>query len=331
MNKSASTILSRDIRDEWYLIAFDKKTGESLWKADLPNLNKPWGTNWATPVIYKDQIVLHRTGELAGYNVENGKRLWWFQYLSSGTSTPVIDNDMIYVGTWHNYSESDQRANFPQYHDFTNLLDDFDTNNDSLIQKTELPDSLYAYVRPEILGVETADGNIKKFFGLFDEDEDNNIKKAEWDAIVSWITNDFYKEAGMVAIKPEAKGELTLKNVVWRELEKVPEVPSPIVYNNLAYMCKNGGILTCMDALNGTVVYRERIGASGPYFASPVAAGDYIYIPSGNGVITVIRADKKLEIVLKNDFNEKIFATPAIIGNNIYVRTIDYLYAFGQN
>ena len=41
---------------------------------------------------------------------------------------------------------------------------------------------------------------------------------------------------------------------------------------------KNGGILTCMDTENGTVLYRERIGASGPYLASPITANGYIYI-----------------------------------------------------
>jgi hypothetical protein len=273
---------------------------------------------------------LHRAGEIASYDIDNGERVWWFPYLTSGTSTPVINDNLIYVGTWHNYSEADQRSNFPRYHDFQRLLDDFDANGDSFIQKSELPDSIYFYVRPEIMGMESADGGLKQFFGLVDENSDNKIIKSEWTAIVDWIKADFYKEAGMIALNPENNGELSLENVIWRELDKVPEVPSPIFYNDLVYMCKNGGILTCMDALNGNVYYRERIGASGAFFASPVATYNFIYVLSGNGIITVIEADKNLKITSQSDLKEKIYATPAISGNTMYVRTTEHLYAFSN-
>ncbi|MBN2088869.1 PQQ-binding-like beta-propeller repeat protein [candidate division KSB1 bacterium] len=324
-------ILSRDIGNERYLMAFNKANGESLWKAELPDLKSPWTTNWATPVVYKNQIVLHRTKEIVGYNIENGERTWWFPCLSGGAGSPIVQNDLIYIGTWQNYSEADQRANFPNYLNFKKLIKDFDSNNDGVIQQAELPDTLYAYIRPEISGMETADGTVKQFFGAFDKNKDNCIQQTEWESTIEWITSTFYQNAGLIALKPDGKGELSEKNIVWRELEKVPEVPSPLYYQNLVYMCKNGGILTCMDASKGTVVFRNRVGAAGPYFASPIAANNYIYFPSGNGVITVIKAGPKLEIVAQSKVNEKIFATPAIAGNTIYVRTTTNLYAFGKD
>jgi outer membrane protein assembly factor BamB len=75
---------------------------------------------------------------------------------------------------------------------------------------------------------------------------------------------------------------------------------------------------------------RERLGASGPYIASPIAANGHIYIPSSNGVITVIKAGGTLEILAQNDLGEKIYSTPAVIGNTLYVRTVENLYAFGE-
>ncbi len=95
-------------------------------------------------------------------------------------------------------------------------------------------------------------------------------------------------------------------------------------------MIKNGGIITCVEAESGKVLYRKRLGASGPYLASPIIANGNLYIPSGKGVITVIKAGKQLEILAQNDLKEKIFATPAVIGNTLYVRTTKHLYAFGQ-
>lgn len=112
--------------------------------------------------------------------------------------------------------------------------------------------------------------------------------------------------------------------------DKVPEVPSPIYYDNRIYMIKNGGIITCVDADSGKVLYRERLGTSGPYLASPVVANGTVYIPFFKGIITVIKAGNQFDILTKNDLKEKIFATPAVIGNTLYVWTTENLYAFGE-
>jgi outer membrane protein assembly factor BamB len=321
-------ILSRDISKERQVIALNKRTGEIIWKIELPNVNNTWTTNWTTPVIYKDQIILHRAGEIASYSVNDGHRIWWLPYLTSGTSTPVINNNMIYIGTWHNFSENELRANFQQYFDFYKLVKDFDLNQDGFIQKEEIPDTLLIYTRPGIEDLEGASNTVKQNFGTFDKNKNGAIDKFEWEETVKWTTSSFYKEAGLIALNPSEEGELTMNNIVWREPEKVPEVPSPMIYRNLIYMCKEGGILTCMDAEKGTILYRERIGASGPYFASPVAANGYIYFASGKGVITVIKAGNKLNIAKQSNLKEDIFASPLIIDNAFYVRTVGHLYAF---
>jgi outer membrane protein assembly factor BamB len=121
-----------------------------------------------------------------------------------------------------------------------------------------------------------------------------------------------------------------MDQVLWKVNEKVPEVPTPIYYKDCVYMIKNGGIITCVDAASGTVFYRERLGASGPYIASPIVANGNIYIPSNNGVISVVKTGNNLEILAQNDLGEKIYSTPAVIGNTLYVRTSENLYAFGE-
>jgi hypothetical protein len=79
------------------------------------------------------------------------------------------------------------------------------------------------------------------------------------------------------------------------------------------------------------VHYRKRLGAGGAYIASPIAANGNIFIPAAKGVVTVIKAGEKLDIISQNDLHEKIYATPAIIKDTIYIRTTNHLYAFGQN
>jgi hypothetical protein len=41
-------------------------------------------------------------------------------------------------------------------------------------------------------------------------------------------------------------------------------------------------------------------------------------------------AGDQLEVLARNDLGEQLFATPAVIGNVIYVRTPTLLYAFSN-
>jgi outer membrane protein assembly factor BamB len=95
-------------------------------------------------------------------------------------------------------------------------------------------------------------------------------------------------------------------------------------------MIKNGGIVSCMDADSGKLLYSERLGATGPYFSSPIAAHGRIYIASGKGVITVFAAGDTLQVLARNKLGEKVFATPAVVDNKLYVRTAKHMYAFGE-
>ena len=328
-------IISRDIENELYLLALDKISGAILWKTSLPQ--GPYlperTTNWSTPVIFKEEVILHRISEIAGYSLKDGKRNWWFTYLTAGVSTPIIGDDIIYIDTWHNKREKDFKGRYAGLKNFDNVLNYFDTNGDGLIQEKELPDTLFLYKYPELLSARrSATGTIKQFFGNYDKDKSEGIDQLEWQNTFYEISGTYFLEEGIIAIDPVQAGELSTENVLWRVIDKtsrkVWEVPSPVLYNAFVYKIKNGGILTCVDASSGVLKFRDKIGTSGAYFASPVAARGCIYFSSGNGKITVIGSGDQLDIVAQNDLDEKIYATPAIHGNTIFVRTEKHLFAF---
>jgi hypothetical protein len=57
---------------------------------------------------------------------------------------------------------------------------------------------------------------------------------------------------------------------------------------------------------------------------------DRIYLASTEGVVIVLDAREKLNILATNKLDGAILATPALVGGNIYVRTESHLYAFGN-
>jgi outer membrane protein assembly factor BamB len=107
----------------------------------------------------------------------------------------------------------------------------------------------------------------------------------------------------------------------------------PLYLDGRVYLVKGGGMVSSFDAKTGEPYYtQERIGAVGSYYASPVAAGDRLYLASLPGKLTVLRAWGGMpEVLHQGDFGERIFATPTLAGRNLYVRTEKRLYAFGAD
>jgi outer membrane protein assembly factor BamB len=95
-------------------------------------------------------------------------------------------------------------------------------------------------------------------------------------------------------------------------------------------MVRNGGIVTCLEAATGKMLYRARIGAGGPYYASPVVAQGRIFIASGDGTVVVLKAGDALDVSARIDLGAPIFATPAIADGVLYVRTASEILAFGK-
>ena len=43
------------------------------------------------------------------------------------------------------------------------------------------------------------------------------------------------------------RGDVTATNVLWRFHKSVPQLPSPLVYENVLYMVNDGGVVTTLQ------------------------------------------------------------------------------------
>lgn len=112
---------------------------------------------------------------------------------------------------------------------------------------------------------------------------------------------------------------------MWRFKENIPYVPSP-----LYYMVRDGGIITALDASTGKLLKEGRTReALGEYYASPIAADGKVFLSSGEGKITVLKAGPQWDVLSVSDLNDEIRATPALDRGRIYLRTRSSLYCFG--
>lgn len=321
-----------DVQPKRFLVSLDKKTGNVIWRNELkfPMVGNVWISSaggHSVPCIYEDKIVLLRVGGISCYSLTDGTLLFDYKTFTAGNATPFIVNNKVVATCWYNFSEENQRGKLPGFDD---LVKSNDKNQNGTIDWQEIPPEMIFYQRPE-MELEQADKTVREFFWAFDTSGDKEITRQEWDAGLKLLHDFFYKPAGLMAISLDNKGELSDSCVLWRVTENIPEVPSPVCYKNRIYMIKEGGILTCVNSETGEVLYINRIGASGPIMASPIAANGNIYFFNYNGKMKVIKAGDKFEVTGEYDFKDKVAATPAVVGSTIYIRTLKELLAYTNN
>jgi outer membrane protein assembly factor BamB len=319
-------ILNRDEQNDPHLLAVDRHTGKTVWKQPQPPKSEFGATSHSTPVVWAKQLVIHRMGEIVAYDAADGARVWWINVVTGGASTPVVVDNVLYFGAYSSLGEPDLRVELP---DFQTLVKRYDKNSDMQISKGEFPDDLTVARRPEVGDVHGGQVYLKPFFQMIDDNKDDFIDETEWKENAAFVSS-LSKDHGLIAIKSHGSGDITATHVLWQEKRHVAEVPSPLYYDGRVYMVKNGGLLSCMDADSGKLLYRERLGAFGPYYSSPIAAHGRIYIASGKGTVTIFAAGDTLKVLARNNLKESIFATPAVVENKLYVRTVKHMYAFGE-
>ncbi len=316
-------VLSRIARNDSCVLAVDRKSGKTVWKQGHPSTRG----SYSTPIVWDEHLVIHLNRMIESLDPAKGDRAWSVSAATTGVSTPVIGNNVLFVGAWMNWGEEDLRVTLP---DFKTAVEQHDKDGDALLGKSELPEDLAIARRPELLEENIAESqfSLVEFFFVFDRNRDGSLDESEWKRLVrmSQIRDDH----GLTAIRPGGKGDITDTHILWKEKTNVAEVPSPIYHDGRVYMIKNGGIVSCMEADSGKLLYRERLGPAGLYCSSPICADGRIYIASGNGVMTVFKAGDTLQVLARNKLGEKVFATPAVVDSKLYVRTVENMYAFGK-
>jgi outer membrane protein assembly factor BamB len=140
------------------------------------------------------------------------------------------------------------------------------------------------------------------------------------------------KRGPVIALKPERlAGDVTGREEArhWIMKQNTPDVPSPLVKDGLAYLCRENGNLMCLDAQSGELLYEERTQRD-RHRASPVYVDGKILLTARRGNISVVRPGRKFELLATNSMGEDISASPVVSGGRIYLRTFDALYAIGK-
>ncbi len=133
-----------------------------------------------------------------------------------------------------------------------------------------------------------------------------------------------------VGLRAGGRGDVTKTHRLWTST-KGGNVSTPIYHEGRLYWLNDAEIACCAEAETGKMIFNERVNRIGQVWASPVLADGKLYFLSRQGVTAVLAAGSKFDQLATNDLRDgSVFnATPAIAGNQIFIRSDSHLYCIG--
>ncbi len=331
--------------------------GKEQWRQVIATGNKNVRGdegNFASPSPLTDgQHVwtLMGDGTLACFTLA-GKQVWKFNVqdrygkleLQFGlTSTPVLDGDVLYLQLIHGEGNAKTREA---------CIVALEKATGKQIWRVDRPSDGYAENEHSYASPMMYDDGDKKF--LLSHGADYIVahrlsdgaelwrcgelnRKTNYDPTLRFVASPVTakgiivvpsaKKGPIKALRPDGQGDVTAnKDAHLWTLDRTPDVPSPLILDDIVYLCMENGDLQAVRRETGEKLYMERTNRQ-RHRASPVYADGHIYLSARDGKVTVVKTGPKFEIVAENELKEDMSSSLAIANGTIYVRTFQHLWA----
>ena len=326
---------------ERVLLSFDRKTGAVLWqqavvRSPLEAKNNENSYASATPATDGEKVyVTFLDGVevvIAAYDF-SGKQLWLvrpggFKSQWGFSHTPVLFEDKVIVVCYskgENFVVAVSRADG---HTVWKTACENPTQSYSppLIRKMA---GRFQMITPGNKAVTSYDPQTGKMLWMVDGPSDDSVITPVYHEKANLVLScSSWPSKVLVAIKPDGQGNVTSGKVVWKTSEGAPYVPSPIAVGDWFFTSAYAGKAAhCYEAATGKILWKEPIGL---HHASPVSANGLVYFLNDDGVMHVVRAGSKFDLVARNELGEKTYASPALSSGQMFLRGFKNLYCIGK-
>lgn len=325
-------------------LAFDRASGKELWKKELnqggfPAKNHPKNTE-ASPTLASDGARLFASlfhhGAVWGTALDlDGKVLWTKevgafnpkQYEYGYAPSPVIYNDTVLftfeydgpsaiVALDRQSGEVRWRIDRPQSTSFSTPV----------VMTHDGLDYLLISGIDKVCAYNPADGKLKW------ETKGTTMATCGtmvWDQGIVFASGG-YPRAETIAI------DVKTGKALWKNNQKAYE-QSMVAHAGYLYSLTDNGVLFCWDGKSGEEKWKQRL--SGPVSASGVLVDNRIYWANEKGDLFVFEANPdRYTQLAKNKVGDESFASPAICGDQVFLRVAtfegdkrqEYLMCFGN-
>ena len=319
------------------IYCFDTDTGNLLWKHDADNIpGSPSkkdipevmeDTTLAAPTMITDgryAAAIFATGDIVCVNMK-GKRVW-------AKNLGIPDNTYGYASSLINY----ENLLFVQY----------DQKSNSKLLAFDLPsgDPVWQVERDEIswsspILVDNK-GRMELILTNCEAVDSYDPKTGEHFWHVKCLSGEVASSAayanGIVFVANEYAiasainiGDYSSEpNILWQWDEILPNAASLLANDDYLIVPSSYGIVNCLNAKTGKVFWEKEFDDG--FYSSPILVNDRVYIIDITGVMQIFKMDEKFELLETSQIGERAYATPAFVGDRIYIRGMEHLFCIGK-
>lgn len=335
-DKVVVTCSGGDNQDQLFAVCINANTGERLWTQKF----------WATGRCYCHPL----SANAVPTPTSDGKHIYVF-FSSNDLACLDLDGNLVwYRGSVLDYPKAGNdvgMASSPAVHDGVVVVqvecqgDSFamglNADNGTTIW-TEPRNKDAVWTSPLLLVSDDAPPMVvlqsKSGFDVLDLKSGKNVfhQDGECSSISSSAVENgklFVPIDGTTAYSISAEGEL---EKIWNSSQIRPSAVSSVIYDGQVMALNGTGVLTIFDAQDGSPGEKIRVSSPRANWATPVVAGDHMYLFTQNGKSHVVRLGESPEVVHEHDFGEdEVFlGSPAVANNALYVRSDKYLWKIAE-
>lgn len=334
------------------VLAFDRATGKQLWQAPIAQggfARIHRNNTHATPTVACDGerliAVFHHHDKLQVVALDFDGKVVWDKSLGEfhprryeygyGPS-PVVYGDLViiaaeYDGDSHITALDRRTGNFvwrtPRPNNMTystpsiNVVRDVDEQSreqDPVLLTITGADKLWAFAPKSGRELWSVAGTTAATCGTVVNDGD------------ILFASGGYPKAETIAVSASDR------KVLWKKPQQCYE-QSMLTTGGMLYALTDNGVLFCFRGSDGQEMWKQRL--RGKPSASPVLAGGNIYWANERGTHYVFKATgERFDLVAENTLGDEAFASPAVVGDRLYLRVArrtgdtrqEYLYCIGK-
>jgi len=332
--------LTTEINKVLWIYCYDRSTGESLWQKEVgPALGSTHSQN----------------GHASSTPVTDGEHLFTF-FGATGLFCHTVDGELVWKVELSNLYQMHGLASSPMLYRDT-VIQLCDNGSDSFIAAYDKATGKEVWKTPRPSGGGWSTPVLAEYSGreelivnggcpafllpgkvlAYDPQTGKELWKCTgpnmWGIPTPLLAGETAyilcgRNCDVEAIRLGGSGDVSATHLLWSRSRTSPYVPSGVLYRNRLYIPGDNHRITCLNPGNGEVVFEQKI--DGSCYASLLAADGRIYGLTMGGTGYVLEAGDTGKILHQTDFDETCFASPAVVDNDLFVRTETTLYCFRE-
>jgi outer membrane protein assembly factor BamB len=116
--------------------------------------------------------------------------------------------------------------------------------------------------------------------------------------------------------------------ILWEWDEALPDAASLLANEDYLILPTGFGVVSCLDAKTGERCWEHEFDVG--FYSSPILVNDRVYIIDLDGTMKVFKMDDEFELIASSEIGEDAYATPAFVGDRIYMRALTHLFCIEE-